>query len=193
MENLLHIDVSVQADTSKTRKISQLIIDLVSQNDNIITKRDLNNNPIPFLDGRWAGATFTPADKRNRDQIDKLSFSSQLVNEIAQADTIVIGSPIYNFSIAASLKAWIDMICRVGLTFSYTKNGPIGLMKNKKVIVAIASGGTKVGSEMDFASNYLVFIFGFIGIKNVTIVDINNIDLEKGDAFIKTQLQEQIQ
>ncbi len=141
-----------------------------------------------MLDGHWAAATFTPENERSEEQVAKLSLSTALVEEVLQAETIVIGSPIYNFSIAASLKAWIDMICRAGLTFNYTESGPVGLLENKKVIVAIASGGTILGSDMDFASNYLTFVMGFIGITDVTLVDINTIDTDKGDTLVKNKL-----
>ena len=83
---------------------------------------------------------------------------------------LVIGLPIYNFSVPAAMKAWIDQIARVGVTFNYSENGPVGLMKKKRAIILLASGGTKVGSDIDFASEYMKHILGFIGITDVTII-----------------------
>jgi FMN-dependent NADH-azoreductase len=83
---------------------------------------------------------------------------------------LVIGSPVYNFSVPAALKAWIDQICRVGVTFKYTPDGPVGLLSGKRAIIVIASGGTSIGSDIDYASGYLKHIMDFIGIHDVTII-----------------------
>ena len=187
---LLLINASAQTGNSRSRKMTKHIVAYLTEtNTKEIINRELNQG-IPLLDEIWVGATFTPIENRNNEQIEKLKFSTYLVSELQQADTIVIGTPIYNFSIPAVLKAWIDMVARVGLTFSYTDIGPVGLLKNKKVIIAMASGGTKIGSEIDFASNYLRHIFSFFGIKDVTIVDTNAFDLEDDKAMIQTQLNE---
>ncbi len=187
---ILHINASAQTDTSRSRQLSQHIVDFYNPRYvQTIVERDLNQI-IPFVDETWVGATFTPIEDRTQEQVDKLNFSTNLVSELKTAQTIVIGTPIYNFTIPAAFKAWIDMICRVGLTFKYTQSGPEGLLKDKKVIIAIASGGVPIGSDYDFASPYLKQIFGFIGISDVTIIDTNAFDLEKDKASIHTQLQE---
>ena len=97
--------------------------------------------------------------------------NDSLVAELQAADTIVIGVAMYNFSIPASLKAWIDQIARAGVTFAYSETGPKGLLEGKKAIITIASGGTEIGSGMDFASDYLRFVLGFVGITDVTILN----------------------
>mgnify|MGYP006186890601 CR=1 FL=1 len=99
-----------------------------------------------------------------------LSLSDTLVAEIEAADTLIIGVALYNFSIPASLKLWIDLICRAQKTFAYLDGGPKGLMTGKKAIVCFASGGTSFGSDIDFASGYIRHILGFIGIKDVTFI-----------------------
>ena len=187
---LLHINASAQTQASRSRKMSQHIVDYYIKTKLFeIIKRDLDYT-IPFVDETWVGATFTEIEKRTPEQVDKLKFSSGLVAEIEKADTIIIGTPIYNFTIPAAFKAWIDMICRVGLTFKYTQSGPVGLLKDKKVIIAVASGGVSVGSEYDFATPYLKQIFAFIGINNVTLIDTNTYDLTKDNSTIHTQLAE---
>ncbi len=187
---ILHINASAQNNASISRKMSQRLVDYFNtQNNAQVIERDLNNS-IPHVDENWVGATFTPPENRTEQQIDKLLLSTHLVDELQQADIIIIGSPIYNFTIPASFKAWIDMVARVGLTFEYTETGPVGLLKNKKVIITLASGGTLIGSDYDFASNYLRHFFGFIGTSDVTFVNAN--DMAINNATDKTSSHQQI-
>ncbi len=121
-------------------------------------------------DEEWVSANFTNPEERSDEQNEKLRFSDTLVAERKASDTIVIGTPINNFSVPAALKAWIDLIARAKKTFRYTEEGPVGLLEGKKAIVIVASGGTKVGSEIDCAINYLKHVLGFIGVTDVTVV-----------------------
>jgi len=107
------------------------------------------------------------AEQKHR---ETLGYSDELVDELKNADTLVIGVPVYNFSIAATLKAWIDMIARARLTFRYTENGPVGLLEGKKAYLVVATGGVPVGSPMDFATPYLRHALSFVGIIDVEIV-----------------------
>ena len=108
----------------------------------------------------------------NRDSLNThLAISEQLIQELRDADTLVIGAPMYNFGIAASLKHWIDAICRAGVSFKYTEQGPVGLLNIKRVFIITGTGGTPVGSNMDFASGYLAHIFGFLGVKGIFQID----------------------
>ena len=108
------------------------------------------------------------------------AISDTLIAELQAADTIVISSPIYNFGVPASVKAWADLVARAGTTFKYTPDGPVGLLSGKKAVIAIASGGTKVGSQIDFMSNWLALFLGFIGVSDVTIVAADAIMGEDG-------------
>lgn len=164
---VLNIQASARHDGSVTRQLSDKILTEIAA-DQTIT-RDLATG-LPLLDAAWLAANFTLADDRTDVQRETLALSDSLITEIKQADTIVIGSPVYNFSVPAVLKAWIDQIARVGVTFKYTPNGPVGLLSGKRAIIVIASGGTPVGSDIDFASGYLKHIMGFIGITDVTII-----------------------
>lgn len=167
MTRILHIDASARTEDSVSRDLSAQII--ARFNGAEVTYRDLNNS-LPHVTGDWVGATFTPADARTDAQKDTLALSDTLVDELEAADIIVIGVPIYNFSVPASLKAWIDLISRVGRTFQYTENGPQGLIANKRAILAVASGGTQLGSDIDFAVPYLTHVLGFIGVTNVEVI-----------------------
>ena len=131
--------------------------------------RDLAQ-PLPLLTEDWVAANFTPANQRSDQQRAILELSDTLVAELEAADTIVIGAPIYNFGLPAALKAWVDLVARAGRTFRYTENGPLGLLEGKRAIIALASGGTKSGSEIDFATPYLKHVLGFLGIHDVTVI-----------------------
>ena len=164
---VLNIQASARHDGSVTRQLSDKILTEIAA-DQTIT-RDLATG-LPLLDAAWLDANFTLADDRTDVQRETLALSDSLITEIKQADTIVIGSPVYNFSVPAVLKAWVDQIARVGVTFKYTPDGPVGLLSGKRAIIVIASRGTPVGSDIDYASGYLKHIMGFIGITDVTII-----------------------
>ncbi|MCD9149377.1 FMN-dependent NADH-azoreductase [Pseudophaeobacter flagellatus] len=164
---VLHIDSSARSENSVTRSLSAEITAQLSP-DHVI-RRDLVT-PLPLLDEAWVNANFTPADQRTPEQKALLAQSDTLIEELKQADTVVIGTPIYNFSVPSTLKAWIDLVARVGVTFQYSETGPEGLLTGKRAIIAVASGGTQVGSDIDFASTYLRHVLGFIGITEVELV-----------------------
>jgi FMN-dependent NADH-azoreductase len=166
--SILRIDSSGRSTGSASRALTdQLIARLRAENPEArIETRDLAWG-LPFVTENWINANFTPEDERDDGHREALAQSDALVAELEATDIIVIGAPIYNFGIPATLKAWIDMVARAGKTFRYTDNGPVGLLEGKKAYVAMASGGTEVGSSIDFASGYLKHVLGFIGIHDV--------------------------
>ncbi|MGR3634942.1 MAG: FMN-dependent NADH-azoreductase [Shimia sp.] len=165
---VLHIDASARfADSVSRVKSADLVTELSAAT---VIRRDLADG-LPFLDETFTTATFTPEADRTDVQKASLEISDTLVAELQAADTIVIGTALYNFAIPAVLKAWVDQIARAGVTFAYTENGPKGLLEDKKAIISIATGGTQLGSDFDFASDYLRFVLGFVGITDVTILD----------------------
>ncbi|MEM6594492.1 MAG: NAD(P)H-dependent oxidoreductase [Pseudomonadota bacterium] len=163
---VLHIDSSARNDGSVTRDLTAAV---VKQLGGEVIRRDLSN-PIPLINEAWVAANFTPENERSDAQKDSLALSDQLVGELQTADTVVIGMPIYNFSVPGALKAWIDQIARAGLTFKYTENGPVGLLEGKRAIVVVASGGVAMDSPVDFATPYLRQVLGFIGIQDIDII-----------------------
>jgi len=198
--SILKINSSSRLQGSVTRQISELLTthllnDQPDNNEsdpsetNRITDRDLAHG-LPFIDENWIGANFTAPEDRTSEHQEVLSLSNHLVEELKAADTIVIGAPIYNFNIPAALKAWIDLIARARLTFKYGENGPVGLLKNKKAYIVMASGGVPIGSAMDFASGYLQHVLAFVGITDVTIIDASQFDLDKEPNEIAQQLTE---
>jgi len=172
---ILHLDASARKTGSVTRALSAEIVSRLNPGN--VIRRDLAE-PLPLLDEAWIVANFTRAQDRNPEQRAKLALSDTLIAEIAAADTLVIGAPIYNFSVPAALKAWIDLIARAGVTFRYTETGPEGLLRGKRAIIAAASGGTEAGSEIDFATGYLRHVLGFIGIADVELVAADRLMVE---------------
>lgn len=169
-QNVLRIDSSARTAGSVTRDLNDRVVATLSETGPLaVTRRDLTTPP-PQIDETWVGANFTPPEDRSEAQKTALALSDRLVAELRAADVILIGLPIYNFSLPASLKAWIDQVARVGETFRYTAEGPEGLLKGKRAIVTVASGGTPVGSDYDFATAYLTHVLGFIGITEVSFV-----------------------
>jgi len=170
LNTILRIEASPRKTNSVTRELTSKVIDhLGSQTAILVTDRNVSDG-LPVLDADWINANFTPIETRTDSQKAKLALSDALVEEVRRADTLVIGMPIYNFGIPATLKAWVDHVARAGVTFRYTENGPVGLLEGKRVIVVIASGGTSVGSDIDFASPYIRHALKFIGITDVTII-----------------------
>lgn len=167
MTNILNVQASASLESSVTRMLAKATIAHLAAG-NVVT-RNLSDG-INLLDSDWVAANSTPAVERTDAQKNALTLSDTLIAELNDADTLIIGLPIYNFGVPAALKAWIDQIARVGITFSYSDNGPIGLLENKRAIILLASGGTKMGSDIDFASGYMKHILGFIGITDVTII-----------------------
>ncbi len=181
-KTILHIDASARRNGSATRELSDRIVKHLGAAR--IIRRDLAT-PLPLLTEDWINANFTPADQRDSVQRDQLSLSDELVQELQRADTIVIGLPIYNFSVPAAFKAWIDLVARAGLTFAYSETGPKGLLEGKRAVLAIASGGTAVGSEIDFATNYARHVLGFIGIHDVEVIAADQMALD-AEATLKS-------
>ncbi|PCI53145.1 MAG: FMN-dependent NADH-azoreductase [Alphaproteobacteria bacterium] len=170
INHILRIDASARKTGSVTRSLADETIDRLAELSAVnITSRDVASG-LPFVNEDWVTANFTPIDERTDTHKATLGLSDSLVAELKSADTIIISSPIYNFGIPATLKAWVDMICRAGLTFHYTENGPVGLLEGKRAIILIASGGTPVGSPIDFATPYLKQAMAFVGITDVTFI-----------------------
>ncbi|WP_108787840.1 NAD(P)H-dependent oxidoreductase [Erythrobacter sp. Alg231-14] len=171
MTNILHITASIRKDDSVSTALGNaLTAGLAAKSGATITARDLSDQALPFVSEDRFAAGLTPAAERTADQAELAEVGDILIAELQAADTIVISSPMYNFGAPASLKAWADLVARAGTTFKYTENGPVGLLEGKTAYIAAASGGTPVGGDMDFMSNWLTFFLGFLGVKDVQII-----------------------
>jgi FMN-dependent NADH-azoreductase len=171
MTTILRLDSSIKGTASVSRKLldrAQERLTATHSGARVIT-RDLSQG-VPQIDGNWIGAVFTPADQRSAEQARIAAYSDALLAEVRDADILLIGLPVYNFGVPAQLKSWFDHLARKGETFTYTEAGPEGLLKGKRAIVALSSDGTKIGSEIDFASGYVRHMLGFLGITDVQFV-----------------------
>lgn len=184
-QTLLHIDSSARLSGSTSRELTARIVEKLGGE---VIRCDLST-PLPLIDETWVNANFTPAEKRTEAQSAALSLSDTLIEEIRAADVLVIGVPIYNFGVPTTLKAWVDQVARAGVTFRYTENGPEGLLHGKRAILAVASGGTEAGSDIDFASRYMRHVLGFIGITDVQIVTADQMMVDADAAVAKATAQ----
>ena len=182
--HVLEINASARQDGSMSRRlVDDLIAALQDRHAGVrITRRDVAAG-LPFIDEDWVRANFTPEEERSARDREILALSDELVDELEAADIVVIGAPIYNFSIPATLKAWIDMVARARKTFRYTETGVEGLLKGKKAFVVVPSGGVPVGSAVDFATPYLRHALGFVGITDVEFVGAQGADRGNQDAL----------
>lgn len=172
---ILHIDSSARRENSTTRDLSAKVVARFQPSS--VIRRDLAN-ALPLIDEEWVAANFTKEHERSAEQQKTLLLSDSLVEEIEASDVIVIGLPIYNFSVPTTFKAWIDLVARAGKTFRYSDAGPQGLLNGKRAIVAVASGGTRTGSEIDFATGYVRHMLAFIGITDVTFVSADQLAID---------------
>ena len=181
---ILEVSGSGRRAESVSRMLTaDIVAALESRHDAVeVTRRDLATG-IDFVDESWIDANFTPAEERNAQQRNKLKRSDEFVAELQRADVVVIGAPIYNFGIPASLKAWIDMIARARLTFHYTENGPVGLLEGKKAYIVVASGGVPVDSAVDFATPYLRQALRFVGITDVDVIAADRLNQNADDSI----------
>jgi FMN-dependent NADH-azoreductase len=165
---VLHINSSARLNHSNTRIIGQYLVDTLGEP---VVSRDLVQHALPPITAEDLIAVHGSSDSQRASLQPQLALSEQLIDELKDADTVVIGAPMYNFGIPASLKQWIDAICRAGVSFKYTEQGPEGLLNVRRAFIITASGGTPIGSEMDFASRYLEHICRFLGIPEIFHID----------------------
>ena len=170
--NILQINSSARRDASHSTRLASRVVERLRETapESTLTVRDLNNAPHPVLDEAALGALFTPAGQRTPEQAARVALDDALIAEIQAADVVVLGVPMYNFGVPAQLKNWIDAISRAGVTFRYTEKGPEGLLKGKKVYVALTRGGQYRNTPSDTQVPYLKTIFTFLGLTDVQFV-----------------------
>jgi FMN-dependent NADH-azoreductase len=169
---VLQINASARSQgANSTRLADAITARLLAQNPHAeVELRDLASNPHPVLDEAALGALFTPAEQRSAEQAARVALDDALIAQVQAADVIVLGVPMYNFGVPVQLKTWLDAIARAGVTFRYTENGPEGLLKGKKVYVALARGGLYRDTPTDSQVPYLKTILAFLGMTDVEFV-----------------------
>lgn len=186
MLKILHITASIRGSASVSRALSEQIVqNLTADTEAEIVSRDLSQNDLPFIDDDRFAANRTPDAERSPAQRALAATADTLIEELQSADIIVFGVPIYNFSVPATVKAWADLVARSGTTFQYSENGPVGMLKHKAAYVAVATGGTKVGSEIDFMTPWLRYFLEFLGIHDIKMVSADAIMGADGEERIE--------
>ena len=194
MTHILHLDASPRGDRSISRTLShEFIADWkAAYPDDTVTYRDLGHSPVPFVTEDWIAAAYSAPDQHTHAQAQAIQLSNELVDEFLAADRYVFGIPMYNFSIPANFKAYLDQIVRVGRTFSVDETGYKGLVHHKKMTIITASSGAypdgSPSHSYDMQTPYLQLVFGFIGITDLEFIHADSLSLgdEARDKAIAT-------
>lgn len=172
MKTLLRIDASISSQSNSKALADQFVASWQAEfPENPVIQRDLSQSPPPPLSEEVVGAMY--AEEKTPKQASLLALSDELIAELESADVILISTPMYNFGIPSHLKAYFDLVARVGVTFEYTAEGPKGKLNGKSAISIVTSGGDYRQpplDKMNFVDGYLTTILGFIGINQVTQV-----------------------
>jgi len=197
-KTLLHLDSSPMGEKSISRHLTAEFTRnwKIANPDGAVITRDTSASNIPSVTAAFVGAMYTPEPNRDAAQKELLALSDVLIDELIAADEIVIGVAIHNFLIPSTLKAWIDYVARSGRTFSYATGSPVGLLKDKKATIVIASGGNyDAGTAMEsynFTEPYLRWVLAFMGITDTTFISAGGAGaLARGgdrDAFLQPHI-----
>jgi FMN-dependent NADH-azoreductase len=182
MTHILHLDASPRGDRSVSRTLAKEFISnwQAAHPNDTVTYRDLGHHPVPFVTEAWIAGAFTPPDLHSPESAEAMRISDELVDEFLAADRYVFSIPMYNLSIPANFKAYLDQIVRVGRTFSVEADGSYkGLVQGKKMLIVTARGGSYPKDTpyhaYDLQEPYLRLIFGFIGITDIEVVHVENL------------------
>jgi len=197
MSSLLRIDASSRLNGSHSRALADAFEAAWSARfpGNTIVRRDLASNPITHIHETTIAGFYASPDALDGKLKDALALSDELISELNAADTVLIATPMYNFSIPSALKSWIDQVVRINRTFSYDGQKFTGLLKARSVVIVAAFGAVGYGGALaavDFVTPYLKFLFGFLGVADVTVIPaeatatdavvaMHNIDRAKAD------------
>lgn len=172
MTHILHLDSSPRGDRSISRALTKEFIiawKQIYQSDQV-TYRDLGRYPVPPINESWIAAAFSLTEQLTPELAAALNISNELIDELEAAQLYVFGIPMYNYSVPANFKAYIDQIVRVRRTFVVGSSGYEGLVKDKKMLVITTRGGSYSAGPLDFQEPYLRAIFEFIGITDITFI-----------------------
>lgn len=172
MKTLLQIQSSIFSDGGQSSQLARRFVTAwrAANPDGRVVVRDLAADPVPHLDGARFGAFLAKPGERTPEQQAVADYSDALIEELQQADVVVIGVPTYNFGVPSTLKAYFDHVARAGVTFRYTEKGPVGLLTGKKVYVFAARGGMYAGTPNETQTPFLRTFLGFLGMSDVVFV-----------------------
>ncbi|MHB2008824.1 MAG: FMN-dependent NADH-azoreductase [Acidobacteriaceae bacterium] len=185
MTTLLHIIASARGESSHSRRAGQAMAQaLLTQRPSLtLIERDLGHRPVPHPDARFVEASLMPEDQRSDAQHAALMLSETLIDELDAADFVVLSTPMHNFTVPSVLKAWLDHIVRPRRTFRITAAGKIGLLRDRPVRALLACGGAlgdAAAGQIDFATPYLRYVFATIGITDLQVLPLENLNRGAG-------------
>jgi FMN-dependent NADH-azoreductase len=197
MKKVLVINSSARTLRSHSRKLTEVFIDHWKSihTDAIISFRELGNADVPHVNEKWIAAAFKPEAARSEEEIEALKTSDAYISELREADVIVLGAPMYNWSIPSALKAYIDQILRVNETWKFDPTNILhpytGLLENKTLFLLLSRGAQgyekgEYNEHLDFQSTYLKTVFNIIGISNIHVIAIN------GESFSPEKFKKSI-
>lgn len=188
MNNLLYVKSSVFGDQGQSSKLAARLIQRWQQKhpDGQVIERDLIAKPIPHYDMNTMTALSSNDDERSAQQQQIVNLSKDLIEELQQADALVLASPMYNFAVPSQLKAWFDQIAKNGVTFRYTENGPEGLLQDKPVYILATRGGQYHDAGLDYQVPWLKLILGFVGLHNVKVILAEGLNMSEAEASIQS-------
>jgi len=195
---LLHVDSSINGAASVSRGLTRQAVEqwLAAHPGTEVDYLDLAIDTPPHFSADSMGIRRPATDPVNEAEQRENALSETLVSQFLASDVIVVGAPLYNFSVPSQLKAWIDRLAQAGRTFRYTENGPEGLAKGKTVIAVLSRGGiystSEAGQAMEHQESYLKTVFGFFGITDVRVVRAEGTDLggESRETALRTATEE---
>lgn len=172
MAKLLYVKSSIFGDQGQSSQLGQTLIEQwKAQNPGgEVVLRDLSADVLPHIDGARFGAFLTPGEARNAEQQAIVELSDSLIDEVRQADMLVIGVPMYNFGVPSQLKVWFDHLARAGVTFRYTETGAEGLLEDKPVVLLATRGGMYKNAGLDFQIPYVKQFLAFIGLSDSRVI-----------------------
>ena len=173
MTTLLQINASINDDNGQSSQLANQFVAAFRArlpNAKIVVRNVAAADPVPHLNAQRFGAFITKAEERSAEQHAVVAYSDKLIDELKQADVIVLGLPMYNFGVPSQLKAYFDHVARAGVTFKYTDKGPVGQLTGKKVYVFAARGGLYVGTPLDTQTSYVRDFLRFLGMADVEFV-----------------------
>ena len=187
---IYQIDSSARKEGSTSRALAKKLLDKIKKPDDEVVYRDLDDEMV-FVSGLTESGMKIEEKDQTEHHKKMFELSDKLVKELKESDVIIISAPIYNYGPPATLKAWSDLVARIGETFKFKENGRReGLLKNKRAYLVITSGGTKLNSKEDFLTPWLKFILNFFGIEKVDIISADQmaLDYEKSIRDAETQI-----
>lgn len=180
MKNILQVNTSILGEHSVSKSLSDFATDWLRRQYGgaHVTVRDTEG--LPHLTGETLAALAAEPVELSREGKALAEVSNRLIAEVREADVIVFGVPMYNFFIPSQLKSYFDFIARAGVTFKYTQNGPVGLLRNRRVYIISAAGGTYQEPGEDLITPYLKKVMGFVGMTDLRFVHAEGLAMERG-------------